>query len=54
MPPKDSNVKATREADYRIGTDDTTRHPNTRLDIKLNDHRAVMSSASGPPSAVRR
>ncbi len=46
MPRKDSNVEATQEADYQIGTEGATGHPNMRFDIKLNYHRAVISSAS--------
>lgn len=53
-PRKDGNAEATWEADNRIDAECATQHPNTRWDIKLNYHRAVMSSASGSRSLSRR
>ena len=42
MPYKDFNLKTTFDADYDIGAEGEWGHPNTRLEVRLHYHRAVM------------
>jgi hypothetical protein len=54
MSRQDGNAEGTWDADYWIGAEGATEHPNMRRDIKLKYHRTVMSSASGSRGSSRR